>query len=49
MPTRFFVPLDSWVGRHQSYKQKIEGYYDFDAYGPGAGLKECKKVSKGGS
>ncbi len=46
MPTRSFVPLDSWVGRHQSYKQKIEGYYDFDAYGPGAGLKEYKQVSK---
>lgn len=46
MPTRSFVPLESWVGRHQSYTQKIEGYYDFDAYGPGAGLKEYKQVSK---
>ena len=46
MPQSSFTPRNFWEGRHQSYKQRIEGYYDFGAYGPGAGLDEYRQVSK---
>jgi hypothetical protein len=33
MPKRaFFVPVESWEGRHQSYTQDIEGYYSFKVH-----------------
>lgn len=35
MPKRsFFVPMDSWEGRHKSYVQAIEGQYDFQVIPP---------------
>ena len=30
----FFVPLDSWVNRHNSFKQSIEGQHDFRVIPP---------------
>ena len=30
----FFVPLDSWVNRHKSFKQSIEGQHDFKVIPP---------------
>lgn len=45
MPARSFVPQDTWIPRHQSFTQQIEGYYDFDAYGPNAGVADYKQVS----
>ena len=46
MPKKYFASKDSWENRHLSFKQKIEGYYDFDLYAPNEGLKEYKLVSK---
>ena len=38
MPTvpkrSFFAPMESWTGRHQTYKQKIEGQHSFQVYHP---------------
>ena len=30
----FFVPMDSWVNRHKSFKQSIEGQHDFKVIPP---------------
>lgn len=30
----FFVPMESWVNRHQSFKQSIEGQHDFKVIPP---------------
>jgi hypothetical protein len=30
----FFTPKDFWTGRHQTYKQKIEGQHSFQVYRP---------------
>ena len=49
MPKRnTFINQDSWVGRHQSYKQKINGYYKFNVYQPPKNerLDEYKRVTK---
>lgn len=33
MPKRaYFVPMQSWEGRHQSYTQNIEGHYSFEVH-----------------
>ena len=38
MPKRaFFVPMETWIGRHQSYRQPIEGLHDFEVIPPLAG------------
>ena len=29
-----FVPMESWTGRHQTYKQKIEGLHSFQVHHP---------------
>lgn len=29
-----FVPMESWTGRHQTYKQKIEGLHSFKVHHP---------------
>jgi FAD/FMN-containing dehydrogenase len=35
MPKRaFFVPMDTWVGRHRTYRQSIEGQHDFKVSAP---------------
>ncbi|MDH4085024.1 MAG: hypothetical protein OEV99_16395 [Nitrospira sp.] len=35
MPSRsFFVPMKTWIGRHRSYKQSIEGLHDFKVLAP---------------
>ena len=51
MPKRsFFVPLDSWESRHQSYTQTIEGQHSFQVYhprdNPTARLKAYNQVTK---
>ena len=30
----FFAPLDTWTGRHQTYKQNIEGQHSFQVFHP---------------
>ncbi len=30
----YFAPMESWTGRHQTYKQKIEGQHSFQVYHP---------------
>lgn len=49
MPKRSnFISKDSWVGRHSSYKQPIEGYYKFNVYQPPLNdrFNEYKRVTK---
>ena len=46
MPKKTFTEKDSWDGRHQSYEQKIDGYYTFDSYKGGEGIEAYRKVSK---
>ena len=51
MPKRsFFVPMDSWEGRHQSYKQTIEGQHSFKVHhppdSPTARLEAYNRVTK---
>ena len=49
MPKRSsFVSKDSWVGRHLSYKQKIEGYYNFRVSNPPMNerVEEYNRVTK---
>jgi hypothetical protein len=46
MPKKSFIKKDSWEGRHKSYEQKIDGYYNFDSYKSGQGLDAYRKVSK---
>jgi hypothetical protein len=46
MPKRSFTKKDSWKGRHQSYEQKIDGYYTFASYKGGEGIEAYRNVSK---
>ena len=46
MPQRSFKKKDSWKGRHQSYEQKIDGYYTFASYKKGEGIEAYRRVSK---
>jgi len=46
MPKKTFTKKDSWKGRHQSYEQKIDGYYTFDSYKREEGIEAYRKVSK---
>lgn len=49
MPQRSsFKSQDYWVGRHQSYKQRIEGYHRFQVYQPPKAerLQEYNRITK---
>jgi hypothetical protein len=46
MLKRSFTKKESWEGRHQSYEQKIDGYYTFDSYKKEEGIEAYRKVSK---
>ena len=46
MAKKSFKKKDSWVGRHQAYEQKIDGYYQFDSYKSTEGIEAYRKVSK---
>lgn len=46
MAKNSFTQKDTWKGRHQSYEQKIDGYYRFDSYKRGEGIEAYRKVSK---
>ena len=46
MAKKSFTKKDTWKGRHQSYEQKIDGYYAFDSYKRGEGIEAYRKVSK---
>ena len=47
MPRRSFrTDIRSWEGRHQSYTQMIEGYYNFSPAPPGDALEEYNRVTK---
>ena len=41
-----FVQKDSWVSRHQSYEQNIEGYYNFSQAPNGDILEEYNRVTQ---
>ncbi len=46
----FLTPMDTWVGRHQTYKQSIEGLHSFKVFHPAnnaaARLQAYNSVSK---
>lgn len=46
----FFMPMDKWVGRHQAYRQSIEGLHSFKVFHPAnnatARLNAYKSASK---
>ena len=46
----FLTPMDTWVGRHQAYKQSIEGLHAFKVFHPAnnptARLAAYKSASK---
>jgi len=47
MPRRSFrTDIPSWEGRHQSYTQMIEGYYNFSPAPPGDALEEYNRATK---
>lgn len=46
MAKQSFIPKNTWRSRHSSFTQKIEGFYDFDEYGPDEGIETYRKVSK---
>ena len=46
MAKQSFNKKDSWQGRHQSYQQKIDGYYSFDVYKDDEKLEAYRNVSR---
>jgi len=46
MAKNTFIKKDVWKGRHQSYEQKIDGYYGFKSYKRNEGIDVYRNVSK---